>query len=320
MRNTLSIGTLAIGTLAIALGLLLAANGILMLADPATWYALVPGVPETGPFNPHFVRDIDAAYLVTGAAIAALALDLRAAPAALAGAAFLTLHAFVHVGDAIAGRLHAEHLAADLSIVFVPAVIALWLVYLSTPISRRTPMLTWLMKRRLDAFERNTGYDASYVREMLDADVKSVMALFKVQGLARYRKDVPREPWYAAALVGVLAEDCGPCTQLGITMAEREGVNPDTLRAIVTGDLRAMPDDVVVAYRFAKASLAHSPTADELRSEVVERWGQRGLISLALALASSRVYPTVKYALGHGKACTRLTVGGKPLPVLKEAA
>ena len=181
-------------------------------------------------------------------------------------------------------------------------------------------MLTWLMKRRLDAFERDTGYDVTYVREMLDADVKAVMTLFKVQGMARYRKDVPREPWYAAALVGVLAEDCGPCTQLGITMAEREGVNPDTLRAIVAGDLRAMPDDVVVAYRFAKASLAHNPAADELRREVVERWGQRGLISLAFALTSSRVYPTVKYALGHGKACTRLTVGGKPLPVLKEAA
>jgi len=36
-------------TLAIGLGLLLAANGFLMLADPAQWYAIVPGVPETGP-------------------------------------------------------------------------------------------------------------------------------------------------------------------------------------------------------------------------------------------------------------------------------
>jgi hypothetical protein len=291
-----------------------------MLVDPAGWYALVPGVPETGPFNAHFVRDIGAAYLVSGVAIAALALDPRAGPAALAGALFLTLHALVHVADAMAGRAHADHLLAELAGVYVPAMLALWFVLSSNPSLRRMLMLTWFMKRRLDAFERDTGYDATYVREMLDADVKAVMTLFKVQGLARYRKDVPREPWYAAALVGVLAEDCGPCTQLGITMAEREGVNPDTLRAIVAGDLRAMPDDVVVAYRFAKASLAHSPAADELRTEVVERWGKRGLISLALALASSRVYPTVKYAMGHGKACTRLTIDGKPLPVLKEAA
>jgi uncharacterized protein YjeT (DUF2065 family) len=307
-------------TLAIGLGLLLAANGFLMLFDPAQWYAMVPGVPETGPFNPHFVRDIGAAYVVTGVALAVLALDDRIVPAALAGALFLTLHALVHVADAMTGRLHTDHILSDLVTVFAPALIAFWLVLSSTPISRRNPMLSWLMKRRLDAFERDTGYDTTYVREMLAADVGAVMTLFKVQGMARYRKDVPREPWYATALVGVLTEDCGPCTQLGITMAEREGVNPDTLRAIVAGDLRAMPDDVVLAYRFAKASLAHDAAADELREEIVKRWGQRGLIALAFALTSSRVYPTMKYALGHGKACTRLTVGGKALPVLKEAA
>jgi len=311
---------ITLATLAIGLGLLLTANGFLMLADPAGWYVIVPGVPETGPFNPHFVRDIGAAYLVTGAAIAVLALDVRAVPAALAGALFLTLHALVHVTDAIAGRMHAEHVAADLVTVFAPAAIALWLVLSSTPISRRNPMLGWLMKRRLDAFERDTGYDVSYLREMLAADANAVMTLFKVQGMARYRKDVPAEAWYAAGLVGSLAEDCGPCTQLGVTMAEREGVAPDTLRAIVAGDLRAMPDDVVLAYRFVKASLAHDLAADELRDEIVKRWGERGLISLAFALAASRVYPTMKYALGHGKACARLTVGGKPLPVLKEAA
>lgn len=307
-------------TLAIGLGLVLAVNGFLMLVDPAGWYAVVPGVPETGPLNLHFVRDIGAAYLVTGVAIAGLALDARALAAALAGALFLTLHALVHVADAMTGRIHADHVLTDLATVFAPAAIALWLVLSSTPISRRIPMLNWLMKRRLDAFERDYGYDASYVRDMLAADVKAVMAIWKVQAMSHYRKDVPREPWYAAALVGSLAEDCGPCTQLGITMAEREGVAADTLRAIVAGDLRAMPDDVVVAYRFAKASLAHDAAADELRSEVVKRWGQRGLISLAFALASSRVFPTVKYALGHGKACARVTVAGKPLPVLKEAA
>ena len=50
-------------TLAIGLGLLLAANGFLMLADPAGWYAIVPGVPETGPLNPHFVREIGRAHV-----------------------------------------------------------------------------------------------------------------------------------------------------------------------------------------------------------------------------------------------------------------
>jgi hypothetical protein len=37
------------------------------------------------------------------------------------------------------------------------------------------------------------------------------------------------------------------------------------------------------------------------------------VISLAFAMVASRTYPTVKYAMGHGKACTRIVVGGAPI-------
>ena len=58
-------------------------------------------------------------------------------------------------------------------------------------------------------------------------------------------------------------------------MAERDGVAADTLRAIVAGDTRTMPDEAVLAYRFAKASLARDAAADELRIEIVKRWDSR---------------------------------------------
>ena len=45
------------------MALLLAANGVAMLFASLAWYDAVPGVPATGPFNPHFVRDIGAIYL-----------------------------------------------------------------------------------------------------------------------------------------------------------------------------------------------------------------------------------------------------------------
>src|SRR5262249_27908002 len=109
-------------------------------------------------------------------------------------------------------------------------------------------------------------------------------------------------------------------TQLVITKAERDGVSADVLKALIAGDVRAMPDDVVLAYRFAKASLARDPGADDLRAEITKRWGQRALISLAFALASARLYPTTKYAPAQGRAGARLWVGGGPVPVLRQAA
>ena len=111
-----------------------------------------------------------------------------------------------------------------------------------------------------------------------------------------------------------MAEDCGPCTQLGIDMAQREGI----LRAIVARDYAAMPEGVALAVRFTEATLRHAPEADDLREEVLRRWGKRGLISLAFSMLSARVYPTLKYALGHGRACTRLVIGGEARLVLRE--
>ena len=61
------------GLVASILGLGLAANGLTMLAAPVNWYAMVPGVVDTGPFNPHFVRDIGVAYFVTGGSLVGLA-------------------------------------------------------------------------------------------------------------------------------------------------------------------------------------------------------------------------------------------------------
>jgi hypothetical protein len=116
------------GAVALVLGIALAANGLVMLGVPDGWYVAVPGVPQTGPFNPHFVRDIGAAYIVSGAALVWFAFDRAARSAAIAAAAFLTLHALIHLWDATAGREHAHQLLADLPTVFLPAVLAIWIV------------------------------------------------------------------------------------------------------------------------------------------------------------------------------------------------
>ncbi len=110
-------------------GLGLLANGLTMLAVPQSWYGLVPGVTQTGPFNPHFVRDIGAAYLVAGGALAWFAIDRGARPAAQAAAAFLALHGLVHLWDAAAGREHAHQLLIDLPTVFVPPALAIWIAW-----------------------------------------------------------------------------------------------------------------------------------------------------------------------------------------------
>jgi hypothetical protein len=138
--------------------------------------------------------------------------------------------------------------------------------------------------------------------------------------IGRWRRDVPLEAWVAAGITAVKSEDCGPCTQLGTAMAERQGVRPEILRAILKEDAAAMPDDVALAWRFTKATLAHDPAADDYRDVILERWGPRAVVSLAFAITAARMYPTVKYAMGHGKACVRVVVGGAPVAIDRDRA
>lgn len=174
-------------------------------------------------------------------------------------------------------------------------------------------MIRWLLRRAITRFEREWKYDAGYLRDILDASPRAAWLFSRAAALGQFRRGVPLEPWYAAGITAVRHEDCGPCTQLGVAMAERAGVSPAVLRAVLADDAEGMPADVALAWRFTRATLAHDAAADEYREAIVKRWGRIGLVSLAFTITAARIYPTVKYALGHGKACMRVVVGGTPV-------
>jgi AhpD family alkylhydroperoxidase len=88
-----------VGARGVALGNL--ANAAWMLFDPDGWYAGLPAaVPDTGPLNRHFVRDIGSAFGVMSAALllAAARPALRVAMLGIVSM-FYVLHALVHVTD-----------------------------------------------------------------------------------------------------------------------------------------------------------------------------------------------------------------------------
>lgn len=117
---------------------ILSANGLAMLFVGGWWYGVAPGVTATGPYNPHFVRDIGAAYLVAGFSHAAFALRPRQAwPALAAAAGFLTLHAAIHVFDAVCGTRPLQDFARDLAGIYLPTLIALGLALTQAPPSHK---------------------------------------------------------------------------------------------------------------------------------------------------------------------------------------
>jgi alkylhydroperoxidase family enzyme len=176
-------------------------------------------------------------------------------------------------------------------------------------------MMRWVLRRGIESFERKWNYDASYLKQIADLSPVAAFKFALATSLGSYRRDVPPAAVFAAAITAVRSEDCGPCTQLGVTMAERQGMRPEILRALLTEDVAAMPEEVALAWRFTRATLGHDAAADAYRNEIIRRWGPRAVVTLAFAITTARMYPTVKYAMGHGKSCSRVTVNGASVAI-----
>ena len=76
-------------------------------------------------------------------------------------------------------------------------------------------MRSWIARRMLRAASKRYGYDTSYLEMMLKESPSAFFKFARVAKAAGHREVVPVEASFAAKIVGALAEDCGPCTQLG---------------------------------------------------------------------------------------------------------
>lgn len=172
-------------------------------------------------------------------------------------------------------------------------------------------MLKWLIRRKLAAFEKDFGYDASYMHHVLDTDFAAFTKFARATAIGKHRRDVPIDVHAAVSLVSVIRADCGPCAQLGVTMALRNGVPAATLVKVLRGNEDEMTEPTRLGVRFARAVLDRDgEAADAARTALEERYGKRAIISLGLAICASQLYPSFKWALGYGHSCSRIQVDG----------
>ncbi len=182
-------------------------------------------------------------------------------------------------------------------------------------------MMSWILRRKLDAFEREYDYDMSYARELLELGPSVLLRFQQATKLGEYR-EVPLPVWFAASILSVRAGDCGPCTQLVVDMATRAGVPEQQLSALLNGQFESLPADVRLVAEFTR-SVIERRSDPQLREQVIARFGRKGLTSIAFAIVAASLYPTLKYALGHGEACSVIRLGDKnlrPAPVGAHAA
>jgi len=181
-------------------------------------------------------------------------------------------------------------------------------------------MRSFFARRALRAISKRYGYDTSYLEYMLKQSPAAFFDFAPVAKAAAHREVVPVEASFAAKITGAMAEDCEPCVQLAIDMALEAGMAKDQIEAVVRRDTGAMNADTALGFAFAAAVVSRAARTDQHREAVRGRWGEKGVIDLAMALQMGRLFPMLKAALGYARECRRVTVDGQHVDVIKQAA
>ena len=155
----------------------------------------------------------------------------------------------------------------------------------------------------LDQFENRYKYDCNYMREMLQISPDAFHAFEGFMPMGRYRKSAPLDVLFVAKLTTMKTEDCGACTQLNIRMAIEAGVSKDILKCVMNNG-KGLSEELKDVYDYSVAVATNGSMPDGLYEKLESRYSREVMVELGLAIAATKVYPTIKRALGYAKSCS----------------
>lgn len=165
-------------------------------------------------------------------------------------------------------------------------------------------MYGMIVRHKIRTSEKRLGVSMDYLRDMYDHAPDAFWKFTKFMPAAQHRAKLPPAPYHVARLVATCHEDCGPCVQIVVNLAKEDGIEPAILTATLAGKVEQLPESLQDVYRFAEAVVTASGDEAEYRERLRKVFGEEAMVELALAIATCRVFPTLKRALGHAQSCS----------------
>ncbi len=155
--------------------------------------------------------------------------------------------------------------------------------------------------------EQALGASLNWLHELARASLAAVLKFALAGPLGTHRKRLPKDAWHIARLASTQHEDCGGCVQIVVNLALRDEVRPELLEAVLRGEEEALPSELAEVYRFTE-TIVSGGDDPHLRESLRGRFGDEAFHELAIAIATSRLIPTTKRALGCAESCSLMPV------------
>lgn len=155
----------------------------------------------------------------------------------------------------------------------------------------------------IDQLEKHYNYDCNYMRKMEKSNPKAFEAFLNFLPMGQRGASLPTDIFWTAKISSMLTEDCGACVQLNISMALEAGVDKEIIKKIIKSP-EELRNELKQIYDYAKAVASNQENHNELQRSIENCYSQSQITELALVIASTKVYPTIKRALGDFKSCS----------------
>ncbi|MBY0520292.1 MAG: hypothetical protein K2P79_07690 [Sphingomonas sp.] len=276
--------------------------GVFMLVDPYGWYQAVPTVRFTGPPNPHFIRDIGLAYLITGTMLGYAAWYPQGRwLAALTGTLWLSAHGIFHLWEVANGICSPDRFWSDAPGVLGPPLIV-WIA-IGTLFVRQKIVPAGLPKPvMLRAIDQMSPDESAYFHEVAKAPGHAFEKFVHFMPVTMHRYEAPADLFHMARIGATLVEDCGPCAMTAAEGALRDGVDRALLNAALA---RNLPEgDPRTGFLFGESIARQQGDAFALGDAIEAKFGRDVRLELAMTAATVRAYPAMKRGLGLTKSCS----------------
>lgn len=160
----------------------------------------------------------------------------------------------------------------------------------------------------LESFQSHYDYDTNYMKEMLISAPKAYSTFEAFLPMASFIDKSPTDVLFTAKLTAMKNEDCGACLQLNIDMAIEAGVKKEIIKEIVFNNGENLPTDLKTMYSFALAVSNNETIDSNLYAKINEMYSKEIIVEIALALASTKIFPAVKRVLNNIKSCSMIKI------------
>jgi len=161
-----------------------------------------------------------------------------------------------------------------------------------------------IAKFMLSDFAKSYDYDVGYLEHMAEVSPGAFYRYLLCTPFATHRKKAPPKSYLITKLVATKYFDCGPCLRLVINMAREAKIDDKLIHAALLGNESELPEDLVVARRYAIAVTEQDAAALlSLEEKIVQRWGEGALTEMAVAVAFAAFFPILRRGMGHAHSC-----------------